>query len=266
MRLSIEALLDYQLAAPADLLLAVEVAQLPDQRLVTDGLSVSGVGPMTPLAADDGLGRRTWTMGQGRVVARYAATVDIERPTLSFAGLIEDEKRILPPLVVPYLWPSRYCEADRFEPLVRRQFGELHGGDKVQAMVEWIRDAVDYVSGTSDATTTAADIFVSRQGVCRDFAHLLIALVRAAGIPARMVSAYAWALDPQDFHAVVEVWLEGAWHLVDPTGLVPCEGIARICVGRDATDISFLTIFGQATLNAQSVTVARLDGDGRRAA
>ena len=81
---------------------------------------------------------------------------------------------------------------------------------------------------------------------------------RAAGVPARMVGAYAWGLEPQDFHAVVEVWLEGCWHLVDATGLAPIEGIARIGVGRDATDISFLTIFGQGTLNHQQVRVERV--------
>ena len=95
-------------------------------------------------------------------------------------------------------------------------------------------------------TTTAADAFVSRQGVCRDYAHLMASFARAAGMPARLVSAYAWRLEPPDFHAVVEVWLDGAWHLLDATGLAPIEGLARICVGRDATDIAFMTIFGEA--------------------
>ena len=66
--------------------------------------------------------------------------------------------------------------------------------------------------GSSDATTTAVDAFVSRHGVCRDFAHLMASFARAAGIPARLVSAYAWRLEPPDFHAVVEVWLDGGWH------------------------------------------------------
>ena len=109
-----------------------------------------------------------------------------------------------------------------------------------------MRTEMDYVPGSSDTETTAADAFVSRQGVCRDYAHLLASFARAAGIPARLVSAYAWRLEPPDFHAVVEVWLDGGWHLVDPTGLAPIEGMARIAVGRDATDIAFMTIFGEA--------------------
>ncbi|HVQ39269.1 MAG TPA: transglutaminase family protein [Pyrinomonadaceae bacterium] len=117
---------------------------------------------------------------------------------------------------------------------------------------------MDYVPGSSDSQTTAADAFVSRQGVCRDYAHLLASFARAAGIPARLVSAYAWKLEPPDFHALVEVWLDGAWHFADATGLAPPDGLVRICVGRDATDIAFMTIFGEARMNAQSVTVTRL--------
>jgi transglutaminase-like putative cysteine protease len=260
MRLSIDAHLDYALAAPADLLFALEVAQMPDQILVTDRLVVGGVEPMRPILAEESLGRRTWAHGESRVTARYTAIVDIDRPVVALAGLAIDPLRDLPPLVVPYLFPSRYCEADRFETAVRREFGDAEGGDKVTMMADWIRGHLDYVPGSSDVNTTAADTFVAHRGVCRDFAHLLIAMARAAGIPARMVGAYAWRLEPQDFHAVVEVWLAGGWHLVDPTGLAPIEGIVRIGVGRDATDISFLTVFGQAQFIDQRVSVERIEG------
>ena len=259
MRLSIDARLDYRLASPADLLFALEVAQTPDQRLVGDLLSIGGVEPLRPIAADNGLGRRTWTRGEGRVTAHYTATVEVERDGGKLDGLRADDVKLLPADVVPFLFPSRYCESDRFDAVVRREFGQLEGGDQVEAMAAWIRGHLDYVAGSSDATTTAADTYVAHRGVCRDFAHLLIAFVRAADIPARMVAAYAWRLDPPDFHAVVEVWLDGAWRLIDPTGLAPVEGLARIGVGRDATDISFLTIFGEAECLGQAVTVERLD-------
>jgi transglutaminase-like putative cysteine protease len=258
MRLSITAFLDYYLPDPADLLFALEIAQTPDQRLVEDLLTVGGTGVLTPIAADDGLGRRTWARGENRVTARYTATVEIERPATRLHGLGADNVKTLPAGVVPYLFPSRYCEADRLDTMVRRDFGALAGGDKVAAMVEWIRGHLTY-EPSGDTGTTAIDTLVARRGVCRDYSHLLIAMARAADIPARMVGAYAWALEPEDFHAVVEVWLDGDWRLVDPTGLAPEEGIARIGVGRDATDISFLTIFGRADLIAQSVSVKRLD-------
>ncbi len=258
MRLSIDALLDYSLPEPADLLFALEVAQSQDQRLVEDGLTISGTSALTPVAADGGVGRRTWARGAGRVTARYLATVDVERPPLVLSGLDADDVKTVPADVVSYLFPSRYCQSDRLEEAVQRDFGALTGGDKVAAMVAWIRGHLTYAP-EGDTNTTAIDTLIARRGVCRDYAHLLIAMVRAADIPARMVGAYAWALDPEDFHAVVEVWLDGAWRLVDPTGLAPEQGVVRIGVGRDATDVSFLTIFGRADLIEQKVSVRRLD-------
>lgn len=258
MRLSVHAWLDYHLPEPADLLFALEAAQGVDQRLVEDLLTVGGTGALTPIAADDGVGRRTWARGEGRITARYTATVEVERAATTLVGLGADDPKTLPGGVVPYLFPSRYCESDRLEEMVLRDFGAVGGGDKVAAMVTWVRGHLTYAP-SGDKGTTAIDTLVARRGVCRDYSHLLIAMARAADIPARMVGAYAWALEPEDFHAVVEVWLDGAWRLVDPTGLAPEEGIVRIGVGRDATDISFLTIFGRADLIEQRVSVTRLD-------
>ena len=260
MRLNIEVELDYHFVEAADVLLAVEVAQLPDQRLQEDKLTVSGSGPLRPIGAEDGIGRRTWMRAGGECRAVYRAVVDVARPGGAIGALPASPLPDLPPEVVPYLWPSRYCEADRFEAFVEKTFGTLKGGARVEAMAAWIGREMDYVIGSSDVTTTAVDAFLSRRGVCRDFAHLMASFARAAGIPARLVSAYAWGLDPPDFHAVVEVWLDGAWHLVDATGLAPIEGLTRICVGRDATDIAFMTIFGVGEMRAQSVRVTRLDG------
>ena len=258
MRLNIQVELDYQFPAAADVLLGVEVAQLPDQLLIEDLLTVGGAGALRPIAGEDGIGRRTWLNAEGLFQARYRAIVDLSRPALAIDALAAAPARALPAEVVPYLWPSRYCESDRFEAFVERRFGRIEGGAKVLAMAEWIRAEVDYVAGSSDATTTAVDSFVSRQGVCRDYAHLMASFARAAGIPARLVSAYAWQLDPPDFHAVVEVWLDGGWRLIDATCLAPLEGLARIAVGRDATDIAFMTIFGEAIMQRQSVTVTRV--------
>jgi len=259
-RLSIDALLDYRLGAPADLLMALEAAQTVDQILIEDRLVVDGVDRLVPICGEESLGRRTWARGAERVTARYTATLDVDRPLLRLQGLAEVDKLALPALVVPYLFPSRYCEADKFRALVQAEFCHRAGGAKVHAIAEWIRGHIRYQAGVSSVETSAADTYLARAGVCRDFAHLLAAMVRAADIPARVVAAYAWQLEPQDFHAVVEVWLDGAWHLVDATGLAPCDGIVRIGVGRDATDISFLTIFGDAELIEQRVTVERLDG------
>jgi transglutaminase-like putative cysteine protease len=259
-RFSIEAQLDYEFPEPADVLLAMEVIAGGDQYLVEDLLTVDGSGPLSPVPGEESLGRRTWLTATGDFTAHYRAVVDVTRFPADLVTLAVTPHPQLPALVVPYLFPSRYCESDRFEQFVEREFRGLSGGAKVVAMGDWLHEHVDYVIGSSDGTTTAADSFIRRQGVCRDFAHMLITFARAAGIPARMVSAYAWRLDPPDFHAVVELWLEDAWHLVDPTRLAPIDGIVRIAVGRDATDISFMTIFGTAEMKAQSVAIERIDG------
>ena len=255
MRLQIEATLDYFLPAPADVLLAIEAAPTGEQRLIEDRLVVSAGAPLRTVPGDDNIGRRTWVHAEGRFHAEYRGTFVVERLREPLAGLPVTPRRDLPADVIPYLWPSRFCESDRFSSFVSREFGHLEGGASVAAMAEWIRSNISYQSGASNEKTSAVDTFVARAGVCRDYAHVMAAFTRAAGIPARLVSAYAWKLDPPDFHAVVDVWLDGRWHLVDASGLAPIEGLVRIAVGRDATDISFMTIFGTAEFVNQKVRV-----------
>ena len=157
--------------------------------------------------------------------------------------------------VLPYLSPSRYCPSDQFGRFVTREFGDTSGGTRVLAILDWIGANIDYEHGVSDTETTAARTFIDRAGVCRDFTHLGMTLCRASGIPARAVSAYAHQLEPPDFHAVFEVWLDNGWWLVDPTRLAPVEGLVRIACGRDAADIAFLTTQGRCELVRQTVTV-----------
>jgi transglutaminase-like putative cysteine protease len=162
--------------------------------------------------------------------------------------------------VLPYLNASRYCQSDRLNRFANRQFGnEPAGHQRVTAICNWIRDHVDYQAGTSDALTSAYDTFGDRTGVCRDFAHLAIALCRAVGIPARYISAYAWQLSPPDFHAVFEAYLGGpdggAWFLFDPTRMAVLDGLVRIGAGRDAADVAFCSIYGNATTEAPSVWI-----------
>jgi len=255
--ITIDAILDYHVPQRADVLLQVEAAAMADQRLHDNLLTVTSPEPLRAVEGEESIGQRTWAVGEGRLRVEYSAQVMIDRPGPAIDTLQADNPRMLPALVVPYLLPSRYCESDRFEAFVTRDFAEVNGGAKIAAMRDWIGAHVDYVSGSSSGSTTAAATFVQRQGVCRDFAHLLASLSRAALIPARLVSAYAPNVDPPDFHAVVEVWLEGSWHLIDATGMARADEIVRIGVGRDATDIAFMTVFGNAFLNEQSVSVRR---------
>lgn len=256
MRLAIHVHLDYGFPEPADVLLQVEAAAMYDQRIEAESLVIRSDHPIRAVAGDEGIGQRCWARGEQRLVVDYHATVAIERPAIDLAPLSATPVRDLPAETIRYLLPSRYIESDRFERFVRRQFAGLNGGALALAMVDWVRGAVDYggVAGGGSALTT----FAERRGVCRDYAHLLVALARAAEIPARCVAVYAPGVDPPDFHAVAELWLGGAWHLVDATGMANCGNMARVAVGLDATEIAFMTIFGSAFLYRQTVSVRQL--------
>ena len=183
--------------------------------------------------------------------------MDVERAPVDLAPLRATPVRELAGALVPYLLPSRYCQSDRLEGFVRRRFAGLEGGALAAALAAWVQAELEYRSNTSSGETTALDTFASRSGVCRDYAHLLVALARAGEIPARCVAAYAPGVDPPDFHAVAELWLDGAWRLVDATGMATADTIARVCAGRDATDIAFMTVFGTAQFVAQTVRVTQ---------
>jgi transglutaminase-like putative cysteine protease len=257
-RLKIVATLDYTLAGPASVLLQVAVARLLDQRVITETLDLGELPGAITIPAHGNLGERSWLMPQSALQVRYDAQVEITRQVVPLANLFADALTVLPADAIEYLLPSRYCPVDTLHAASMEMFGNLAGGAAVEAACQWMGSHLSYVSGASHGGTTAIDTFHSREGVCRDYAHLLITLVRAIGIPARMVSAYAPGVNPPDFHAMVQVWLQGGWHLVDPTGMADPAQTAIIGVGRDAADISFLTIFGSAMLNAQSVSVELL--------
>ena len=116
---------------------------------------------------------------------------------------------------------------------------------------------LDYVSGSTNSQTTARDVFVQRQGVCRDYAHLSIALCRGLGIPARYVCGYAAELQPSDFHGFFEAYLGDRWYLFDPTRLAPVSGFVRIATGQDAADVPFATFNGAAQLKSKRVWANR---------
>ncbi len=256
MRLTIAVDLDYAIIGPpADVLLQIEAAAMDDQRIVAEALTIWSDSPIAAVRGEDGIGQRCWIRAEHWLKAEYRATVDVARAPVELAPLAATPVRQLDGALVPYLLPSRYCQSDRLEGFVRREFAGLEGGPLAAALAEWVAGSLDYRSNASSGETTALDTFASRSGVCRDYAHLLVALARAGEIPARCVAAYAPGVDPPDFHAVAELWLDGAWRLVDATRMAPAEAIARVCVGRDATDIAFMTVFGVAQFVNQSVRV-----------
>ena len=235
-----------------------EPAAASDQRVLRERLDVSAqdLARWQDPATGERIARLT---ASGDLHIAYVAEVEVSRSESGDLADMEAARiRDLPPAALPYLMPSRYCPSDRFERVARR-FRGLDGGAKAAAILAFVADHLEYDAEVSDAFTTARDTFVDGAGVCRDYAHLAITLCRAADIPARAVSAYAWGLDPPDLHAVVEIFLGGRWRLFDPTGKAPVEGLVRIATGRDAADIAFMSIFGRAELVRQSFEVTRVD-------
>jgi transglutaminase-like putative cysteine protease len=125
----------------------------------------------------------------------------------------------------------------------------------------WVGTRLNYVPGSSDPIDGAVDTLLAGNGVCRDYAHLVVALLRAVNVPARLVSVYAPGLSPMDFHAVAEAFVDGHWRVVDATCLAPRQTLVRIATGRDAADTAFLDNHkGSINLTNMMVT-ATSDGD-----
>jgi len=161
-----------------------------------------------------------------------------------------------------YLRPSRYAEADKFYGFASTEFGQyLDSTTLLEKVSSWVGTRLNYVPGSSDPIDGAVDTLLAGAGVCRDFAHLVVALLRAVNVPARVVSVYAPGLFPMDFHAVAEAFVDGQWRVVDGTLLAPRQTLVRIATGRDAADTAFLDNHkGAITLNKLEVT-AVVDGD-----
>lgn len=255
MLLNVTANLVYTTNQSCEALIQIEPATGSGQRCDNARLSLLSGSNLRQIEGEDGVGLRRWVSIGTQLDCYYQAQVEVDRPEVDLAALEETARPQLHGSIIPYLMPSRYCQSDLFLDFTAQQFRGLTGGACVQAMRDWVASNFVYDIYTSNPGTTATDSFAAQRGVCRDYAHVLIAFVRAAGIPARFVSAYAPNVTPQDFHAVVEVYLAGGWHLVDPTGMAGPDDIVRICVGRDAADASFLTSYGALNMAQQSVQV-----------
>jgi transglutaminase-like putative cysteine protease len=171
----------------------------------------------------------------GKLLLSYNATVNgrAEAPEILDYELIE------------YLRPSRYAESDKLATIAAQEFGGIDAPDELLAGVAaWVGGHLSYVSGSSDPIDGSVDTYLLGKGVCRDYAHLVVAFLRARNVPARLVAVYAPGLSPMDFHAVAEAYVDGTWRVVDGTLLAPRSSLVRIATGRDAADTAFLDSFG----------------------
>jgi len=250
MNFSVSGSLNYSVDGPSTVLCSLSCIQTNGQVIHNESLTTSRDIPIVDLSVGLDANRfvKLDVQDPGDFTVQYEALVGT---TVCFASLDSITDHSAPGFdaySLPYLFPSRYAQADRLRAVSNDMFGGIYGNyAKVLAIEDWINQHIFYQSGSSNEQSSAMNTLESRSGVCRDFAHLGIAFCRALSIPARYVTVYAYQLDPQDFHAVFEAYIDGTWYLFDATKLAPLNGLVRIASGRDAADAAVATLFGNIT-------------------
>lgn len=162
----------------------------------------------------------------------------------------------LPPEVLHYLLPSRYCQSDQLMALAESIVGDAPAGYRdLERVRSWVHHHIAYEAGASDSSTSALDTVQTTRGVCRDFAHLGIALCRAMNVPARMVVGFLHLLKPMDLHAWFEAFIGGRWVTFDATEAETRGNRIVVAYGRDAADVALATMFGPFEMQRMEVTV-----------
>lgn len=252
MKRDVTSSMSLQVGGDARLVISVAAARCPGLE-IEESLTVTSGGKTLqtqPVDSDHNAVFHMLDVPQGDYQIDYQATVSgIEE---CGAEAVREQLR--------NLVPSRYVDSDRLFGLATERFTGLSGAELVVAVRNFVHDRTAYVPGASKPTDGALETLLEGQGVCRDYAHLVIAMLRARDVPARLVSAYAPGLDPMDFHAVVEAFVDDSWQVVDATGLAPRQSLLRIATGRDAADTSFLSSYG-APVTLQDVQVSAVISD-----
>jgi transglutaminase-like putative cysteine protease len=248
------ALVDVEINAPTTLEFQVAVARQPGLE-IRESLAITFNGkPIQPREIIGPHDTRVHSIdvGEGAVSLSYEATVAGEAQPAPVRDID----------LVTYLRPSRYAESDKFFGFAATEFGQFaDSATLLEKVSSWVGTRLNYVPGSSDPIDGAADTLLAGAGVCRDYAHLVIAMLRALHMPARLAAVYAPGCEPMDFHAVAEAFVDGEWRVVDATCLAPRQSMVRIATGRDAADTAFLdNHHGAITLNAITIT-AIVDGE-----
>ena len=249
--------LGYTLRSSATFLFALRCIETGGQHILGESLIIDPFVTTEEFTLVGGMNRfsRVTISNPGELKISYQADVSTNIRIVSVDSLCPDGPGNLSPEAIPFLFPSRYCQSDRLRQQAIDLFGHLTTPHAIASGIsDWIYEQVNYVSGSSGETSSAVDTLEQRQGVCRDFAHLAIALCRAMNVPARYAACYAYQLDPPDFHACFEVSINGWWYIFDATRLAPLNGLVRIATGRDAADAAVCTIFGNPELTRSIVS------------
>ena len=270
-RLEIALDLDYDISQPGcDFIFNIHAAHTPRQLVLNESLVLSQPLPWRVETDPATLNRYLRVQAHpGPLKLSYRATVDLLHHFTPPGDIAEVPVARLPERVLSYIYPSRYCQSDRLHRMAMREFGQRwQGYGRVQAIRDWVLQRTTFASNTSNSNTSAIDTLLEHVGVCRDFAHLMIALCRAINIPARFTTGIDYgadpALGPTDFHAYVEVYLGDRWYMFDPSGTAIPMGFVRFGTGRDAADVAFATIFGTVASGAPVIGIQAVAGaDGQ---
>lgn len=265
-RIELQVELNYEIDSyGADFIFNVHAAHTASQTISAENLLLSQQ-ILPQIYTDPSTGNRYMRLRAlpGPLKLKYTATVDLAHHRADPAQLNEVPVSRLPFDVLGYLYPSRYCQSDRLIKFATHEFGHLwQGHSRVMAIRDWVNRRVAFTSNTTNSNTSAVDTIIEQVGVCRDFAHLMIALCRAVNIPARFATGTDYgadpALGPPDFHAYVEVYLGDRWYIFDPSGTAIPMAFVRFGTGRDAADVAFATIFGGVRSQAPIIRACAVD-------
>jgi transglutaminase-like putative cysteine protease len=249
--------MEYNVKSASTLILNINALRTQHQTVLSEEFAITPYLKSEELVTVTGENRlvRLDITQPGTYKVTYRATVDNFIKIVDYENHDEVPVSQFDPSIMPYLYPSRYCQSDKLYRLAHNMFGNIvNPFTQVIALTDWIYRNVQYLSGSTNAQTSAFDTVTEQSGVCRDFAHLGIALCRALTIPARYFTGYAYQLKPADFHACFEAYLGGEWILFDATKLVPLNGLVKIATGRDAADTAIANIFGDAIFTSMIVS------------
>jgi transglutaminase-like putative cysteine protease len=257
MKFRVSSLLEYEILCPTTLILSIHALRTPTQAVLEETFTTEPPVNAEELTSASGENRfvRLEVSENTPLTISYQATVDTRYKVIEQAQLEAVPVVQLDGTVLPFLFPSRYCQSDKLYRLANHKFGDIQNTySQVMAITDWIYENVEYLSGSTSSQTSAYDTVTERAGVCRDFAHLGIALCRALTIPARYFTGYAYQLKPPDFHACFEAYIGGQWLVFDATRLAPLNGLVKIAAGRDAADAAVASIFGSVITKDVQVT------------
>ncbi len=248
MRFQVSAHLEYIITFPSTLIFNIHAQRNLVQTILDERFTMEPHMKAEEFVLEPAGSRfvRLETGKKKHLIIDYQATIECAYEAISTRSLDAITVAEMDQRAIPYLFPSRYCQSDRLGRLAWDLFGSIPTNyEKVIAIADWIYDNVEYVPGTTNSETSAYDTVTQRTGVCRDFAHLGIALCRALNIPARYFSGYAYQLEPPDFHACFEAYIGGRWLIFDATRLAPMNGLVRVGTGRDAAEAAVSSFFGR---------------------